>query len=73
MLTIRLSPDIETRLGALAKSTGRTKSFYVRKAILERLSEFEDVFQPEERLVEIRPGRTRIAALESRIKQQAGK
>lgn len=73
MLTIRLSPDIETRLGTLAKSTGRTKSFYVRKALLERLPEFEDIFQAEERLVNIRQGGARTAALETVMKQQAGK
>ena len=73
MLTIRLSPDIETRLGTLAKSTGRTKSFYVRKALLERLPEFEDIHQAEERLAKIRQGRARTAPLETRIIQQAGK
>lgn len=73
MLTIRLSPDIETRLGTLAKSTGRTKSFYVRKAILERLPEFEDIYQAEELLVSIRQGRARTAPLEPLMKQEAGK
>ncbi|MBR5950770.1 MAG: TraY domain-containing protein [Actinomycetaceae bacterium] len=30
MLAIRLPPEIENRLGALAQATGRTKSFYAR-------------------------------------------
>ncbi len=33
MLALRLSADIEARLDALAKATGRTKSFYAREAI----------------------------------------
>ena len=34
-LAIRLPEDIEYRLEALAKATGRTKTFYAREAILE--------------------------------------
>jgi RHH-type rel operon transcriptional repressor/antitoxin RelB len=37
MLAIRLPEEIENRLNALAKETGRSKSFYVREAILEHL------------------------------------
>ncbi len=42
MLALRLPPDIEKRLVALAKKTGRTKSFYAREAILEHLDDLED-------------------------------
>ena len=34
MLAIRLPNDIETRLAFLAEQTGRTKTYYARKAIL---------------------------------------
>jgi len=34
MLGVRLDPDIQARLAALAKATGRTKAYYVREAIL---------------------------------------
>ena len=34
MLALRLPPKIEKRLDALAKKTGRTRSFYAREAIL---------------------------------------
>ncbi|MDF7680321.1 ribbon-helix-helix domain-containing protein [Enterobacteriaceae bacterium ESL0689] len=40
MLAIRLSDDIESRLDLLAKQTGRTKTFYVREAILAYLEEY---------------------------------
>ena len=36
MLAIRLPEEIESRLGNLAKKTGRTKTFYAREAILVR-------------------------------------
>jgi RHH-type rel operon transcriptional repressor/antitoxin RelB len=42
MLAIRLPNDIETRLASLAKQTGRTKTYYARKAILEFIEEMED-------------------------------
>ncbi|MGL4941891.1 MAG: type II toxin-antitoxin system RelB family antitoxin [Thermoguttaceae bacterium] len=50
MIAIRLSEDVELRLESLAKRTGRTKSFYVREAILEHLEDLEDTFLAEERL-----------------------
>ena len=42
MLALRLSPDVEKRLDALAKKTGRTKSFYAREAILRHIEDLED-------------------------------
>ena len=50
MLAIRLDPEIEKRLDALAKKTGRTKTFYAREAILEHLEDLEDVYLATERL-----------------------
>ena len=50
MLALRLPEDIEKRLEALAKKTGRTKSFYAREAILEHIEELEDFYLAEERL-----------------------
>jgi len=50
MLAVRLSDDIEKRLEKLAKKTGRTKSYYVRQAILEYLEDLEDYYLAEERL-----------------------
>ena len=39
MLAIRLPQSIEKRLEKLARRTGRTKTFYVREAILEHLDD----------------------------------
>ena len=44
MLAIRLPEEIEKRLDALAKATGRTKTFYAREAILEHLEDLEDIY-----------------------------
>ena len=50
MLALRLPEDIEKRLAALAKKTGRTKSFYAREAIIEKMEELEDFYLAKERL-----------------------
>ena len=42
MLGIRLEVDLEKRLEALAKKTGRTKSYYAREAIKQYLEDRED-------------------------------
>ncbi len=44
MLAIRLPPQIEKRLTALAAKTGRSKSYYARQAILEHLDDLEDYY-----------------------------
>lgn len=64
MLAIRLPAEIEERLEALAKATGRTKTFYAREAILEHLSDLEDVYLAEQRLVDIQSGKTKTLPLE---------
>ena len=64
MLAIRLPAEIEERLDALAKATGRTKTFYAREAILEHLSDLEDMYLAEQRLVDIQSGKTKTLPLE---------
>ena len=44
MLSVRLPEEIEARLQALAKATGRSKSYHARQAILEKLEEMEDAY-----------------------------
>lgn len=50
MISVRVDPDIERRLDELAAKTGRTKSYYVREAILEHLEDMEDRYLAIERL-----------------------
>jgi RHH-type transcriptional regulator, rel operon repressor / antitoxin RelB len=51
MLALRLPPEIEKRLAALARKTGRTKSFYAREAIMAHLDDLEDAYLARERLL----------------------
>ena len=45
MLALRLPPEIEQRLDALAKKTGRSKSYYAREAILRQIEDIEDTYR----------------------------
>ncbi len=69
MLAIRLPPDIEARLAELAKRTGRSKSFYVREAILNHLDELEDLYLAESRLDNLREGRSASIPLNELIRR----
>lgn len=64
MLVIRLPAEVEARLEALAKATGRTKTYYAREAILEHLSDLEDLYLAEQRLIENRAGKSRTYSLD---------
>ena len=63
-VSIRLPDDVSMRLQDLAQATGRTKTFYVREAILEHLGDLEDLYLAEQRLIEIRAGRSKTHTLE---------
>jgi RHH-type rel operon transcriptional repressor/antitoxin RelB len=41
MLKLRLPPEIEQRLAALAHATGRSKAFFAREAIIRYLDRLE--------------------------------
>jgi len=69
MLTIRLPKEIEARLDALAKSTGRTKTFYVREAILEHLEDLEDYYVAEQRMADLEAGLTQTIPFEEVMKE----
>jgi RHH-type rel operon transcriptional repressor/antitoxin RelB len=71
MLALRLPEDIEARLEKLAKATGRSKSFYAREAIVEHLSDLEDLYLAEERLRKIQGGTSKTQTLDS-VEQELG-
>ena len=69
MLAVRLPIEIERRLDALAKATGRTKTFYVREAILEHLEDLEDLYLAEREVKAVRAGKSKTISLEKLMKQ----
>jgi len=71
MLAIRLPQSIEKRLDKLASRTGRTKTYYVREAILEHLADLEDLYLAERALERIRTGEERTIPLKDVMKRHA--
>ncbi|MBP9805477.1 TraY domain-containing protein [Candidatus Accumulibacter phosphatis] len=68
-LSIRLPGDVEDRLKNLAAQTGRTKSYYIIEAICEHLDDLEDLYLAEQRMIDIRAGRTQTVPLEEVMKR----
>lgn len=58
--SLRIPDDIATRLTALAERTGRSKTYYILEAIREHLDALEDIYIAEQRLADIKAGRSRI-------------
>jgi len=50
LVAVRLEQDLNARLNKLAKSTGRSKSFYIQQAIACFMEDMEDTFIAIERL-----------------------
>lgn len=63
MLALRLPPEIEKRLDALAKKTGRSKSYYAHEAIVRQLEDIEDDYLARRRLARSGP-RVTLESLE---------
>ena len=64
MLAVRLPSEIEDRLTALAHLTGRSKSYYVREALIEHLDDLEDIYLAEQALIDIRSGKSSLHTLD---------
>jgi RHH-type rel operon transcriptional repressor/antitoxin RelB len=69
-ISIRLTEAEEERLDNLARRTGRSKSFYVKAALHEYLTDLEDAFAADEAIDVFEAGGRRsrpLAALETEI------
>ena len=67
-VSLRLPDDVSERLERLAARTGRSKTFYMTEAIIEHLSDLEDIYLAEKRLEDIRSGKTKTVPLEDVMK-----
>lgn len=63
-VSLRLPDDVSSRLQSLAALTGRSKTFYMIEAIREHLDELEDLYIAEQRLIEVRAGRSKTLTLD---------
>lgn len=67
--SVRLSPDIERRLGAIAARTHRSKAFYIRSLIEQGLEDMEDYYAAEEVMKRVRSGECKLHDLEEVMKE----
>ncbi len=56
MIAVRMPAEVEARLDNLSKRTGRTKTYYVRKAVITYLEDMEDLYLAEEEYRKIKAG-----------------
>ncbi len=63
-LTVSLPDELNFRLSSLARQTGRSKSFYVRKAIEDKLDDFEELYLGLAVLEDVRTGREKLLTSE---------
>ncbi len=56
MIAVCLPPQVGRRLEELSRKTGRSKTFYVREAILRHLNDLEDYYLAAQRLKKNLPG-----------------
>ena len=63
-VALRLPDEVSQRLKRLADRTGRSKTFYMIEAIKEHLDDLEDLYLAEQRLIDIRAGKSQAVPLE---------
>lgn len=60
--SVRLTPELESRLAKLSERTGRTKAFYLREIIERGLEDAEDYYLAAEISRRVRSGEEKIHA-----------
>ena len=68
-VALRLRDEVSQRLKRLADLTGRSKTFYMIEAIKEHLDDLEDLYLAEQRLIDIRAGKSQTVPLEEVMKR----
>ncbi|MBF0310688.1 MAG: CopG family transcriptional regulator [Magnetococcales bacterium] len=63
-ISIQLPDDVSARLQKLVLTAGHTKDFYILEAIQEHLDDLEDLHIAEQRLADVRAGRSKTHTLE---------
>ena len=63
-VSIRLDDDLDARLERIARLTGRSKSFYLRQALVEQIEDLEDLFLSRAIVNRVADGRERLIPLD---------
>ena len=57
---IRLEPEMERQLDALAAETGRSKAFYIREILRVGMEDVSDYYRAHKIMQRVRRGETRL-------------
>jgi len=68
-ISVRLPKELADRLNNLAKSTGRTKTYYIQEALLDKVSDLEMIYLAQKRNEDVRAGRSKTYSLEEVIEE----
>ena len=68
-VSLRLPVDLVERINHLAKTTGRSRTFYMQEAIKQHVEDLEDLYLAEQALIDIRSGKSETVALEDVMKR----
>jgi RHH-type rel operon transcriptional repressor/antitoxin RelB len=60
LLSVRIEDVLGERLERLAQDTHRSKSFYVKEALMNYMDNLEDIYIAEKRLEDLKAGRETI-------------
>ena len=66
--SVRLDPETDQRLGALAAQTGRSKAFYLREIIARGLEDLEDYCLAADVLERVRKGEETTHPLDEAVR-----
>jgi RHH-type rel operon transcriptional repressor/antitoxin RelB len=69
MLPFRLPPEIARRLEMMGEATGRSDAFRAFEAALKHICALEDICIAEQRLADLKAGRTETIKLEDLMLQ----
>lgn len=67
-VSLRLPDEVSRRLQHLVDVTGRSKTFYMVQAITEHIEDLEDLNLAEQRLIDLRAGRSRTYTQEEVVR-----
>ncbi len=58
--SVRLSEDTENKLNQIARETGRSKAFYIRKIIETYIDEITDCYRVDRAMKDLRSGKAKV-------------
>ena len=66
-ISVRLPKELADRLTELARCTGRTRTYYIQEALLDKVSDLEMIYLAQKRDEDVRAGRSGTYSLEEVI------